>query len=248
MRARATSRCPPSRRLCCTRGRWRSRSSSTWCGRWWCSACSRSARHTGDPAARGSSDAAPASAPHDAPNDAPSRCSAEAGWFSGGRRPPGPIRHGSAAGGCTFSLRSPASVRWPPRCSWCCRPPTGTPAAPTTARTPGRRRCWSAPPSPSGWRSGAREAAARGSPARRRCSPSPVLPGPQCCGPRRRRPRRSPSVVGSCWPAWRRAGSSSAARWRRVRWWSASWNCRPCRKAVGSPTASISGTGPSSSS
>ena len=78
--------------------------------------------------------------------------------------------------------------------------------------------------------------------------PRRCRPGPRCCGPRRRRPRRSPSAVGSCWPAWRRAGSSSAARWRRAPWWFACWNCRPCPKGVGSPTASISGTGPSFSS
>ena len=143
-----------------------------------------------------------------------------------------------------FSLRSPVSVRWPPRCSWRWRPPTGTPPRLLRHGHPGagvaRRR---------GYRHRAdalarAEAAARGSPARPRCSPSPVWPGRPRCGPRRRRPRRSPSAAGSCWPAWRRAGSSSAARWRPARWWSASWNCRRCRNGVGSPTASISGTGP----
>ena len=195
---------PPSRRLCCTRGRWRSRSSSTWCGRWWCSACSRSARHTGDPAARGPSDSAPASAPHDGPTT----------HVHGARRRPVGLGGAGARPGRSGMGPPPAAAR-----SLCGRLPRFAglraahgaagpqrvhQAAPTTARTPGRRRCWSAPRSPSGWRSGATEAAARGSPARPRCSPWPVLPGPQCCGPRRRRPRRSPSVVGSCWPAWRR--------------------------------------------
>ena len=40
-------------------------------------------------------------------------------------RLPGPTRHGSAAGGSTFSSPSRVSVRWPPRCSWCCEAPNG---------------------------------------------------------------------------------------------------------------------------
>ena len=134
-----------SRRRCCTRGRWRSRSSSTWCGRSWCSPCSSSARRA---------------------TPAPRRCPADRAAAARRRRAvdvlgggqlllvgPPPV-HDDPAWTRRRRLQSsspwPASARSPRPSSWPSWRPTATPPGPTTAPTPGPRRCSSARPSPSG--------------------------------------------------------------------------------------------------
>ncbi len=122
-------------------------------------------------------------------------------------------RRGRVGGASTCSSPSPASGRWPRRCSWPSWPPTATRPVPYYGTDTRAQALLVGAAIAIGLTLWPRAAGVVGSPGAPRCWRSPAWPGRLRCGARRRRRRRSPSAAGSSWRACRQARSCSGAPW-----------------------------------